>query len=115
MMMTVHLMHRVHLSTCPNFDLGTLTGDGLVTGTLAGATQDQFQASCTSQGTSDLLFAWEATQTGCATVDTLSGTMDSILVAFDGCPSSGGTEIPEHVTMILLFHQESTSLRFPSM
>ena len=82
------------LSTCPNFDLGTITGDGLVTGTLAGATQDQFQASCTSQGTSDLLFAWEATQTGCATVDTLSGTMDSILVAFDGCPSSGGTEIP---------------------
>jgi hypothetical protein len=82
------------LSTCPNFDLGVLTGDGLITGNLSGAALDQFQASCTTQGTNDLLFGWEAPTTGCATVDTLSGTMDSILVAFDACPTSGGVEIP---------------------
>jgi len=81
------------LATCPNFDLGTLTGDGLVSGNLASAQLDQFQATCTTQGTNDLLFAWEAPQSGCATIDTLDGTMDSILVAFDSCPSAGGAEL----------------------
>ena len=82
-------------SACPNFDLGDVTGDGLVTGTLDPQSQfqDQFFASCASQNSNDLTFAWEATVSGCATVDTLSGTMDSILVAFDACPGAGGVEL----------------------
>ena len=57
---------------------------------LSGAAQDQFVASCSAYGGNDLLFAWEAPQNGCATVDTLSGEMDTILVIFDSC---GGSEI----------------------
>jgi hypothetical protein len=78
---------------CPIEDLGTQTGDGLIEATLEDALFDQFQASCTTQGGEDMTYTWEAPTTGCATVDTLSGTMDSILVAFTDCPGSGGTEI----------------------
>ncbi|MEC7984828.1 MAG: MopE-related protein [Myxococcota bacterium] len=80
-------------ATCPNFDLGDVTGDGLVMGSLASSTQNQFVPSCSSQDSNDLSFAWEAPISGCATVDTLSGNMDSILMVYDGCPSAGGTEI----------------------
>jgi hypothetical protein len=80
-------------TTCPNFDLGDITGDGLVTGDLANAMQDQFAATCSSQNSNDLTFAWEASESGCVTVDTLSGVMDSILVVFDDCPSNGGVEL----------------------
>jgi hypothetical protein len=80
-------------ATCPNWDLGTSIGNGIMSGDLTGATVSHFQASCSAQGASDYVVAWEASDSGCATVDTLSGTMDTILALFDDCPSNGGTEL----------------------
>ena len=64
-----------------------------MSGNLSSATVDNFQASCSTQGTNDYVIAWEAPSSGCATIDTLSGTMDTILTIFDDCPSNGGTEL----------------------
>jgi hypothetical protein len=80
-------------ATCPSFDLGDVEGDGIISGTLANAAVDFFQASCSSQNSNDMTLQWEAPVSGCATFDTLSGDMDTILALFDGCPASGGVEL----------------------
>ena len=80
-------------STCPSFDVGTDTGIGVLTGDLSQAPLDNFQASCSSEGGNDLVVAWSASDTGCATFSTASGTMDTIVTLFDACPDAGGVEM----------------------
>ena len=80
-------------STCPSFDVGTDTGVGVLTGDLTQAPLDNFQASCSAEGGNDLVVAWSATDSGCATFSTESGTMDTILTVFDACPDAGGVEM----------------------
>ena len=81
--------------TCPNYDLGTMTGTSLMNGDLSGAMVDQFEASClgsTSATGEDYIIAWEASESGCATFET-SGSMNAVLALFDSCPDNGGSEI----------------------
>ena len=75
------------------------------------APEDVVDATCSSQGAQDLTFEWTAPDSGCLTVDTQEGTMDTILVLYDDCPSAGGTELAcddDEVVMSLV--QTSTLL-----
>jgi hypothetical protein len=81
------------VSGCPNFDIGTDVGADVLNGSLLAAPDDNFQASCSTEGGNDVVVAWEATDSGCATFSTTAGAMDTILALFDACPSSGGVEL----------------------
>ena len=80
-------------STCPSFDVGTDTGIGVLVGDLSQAPIDNFQATCSAEGGNDLVVSWEASDTGCATFSTESGSMDTIMTVFDACPDAGGVEM----------------------
>jgi hypothetical protein len=78
---------------CPNADLGTATGDGLVSGANKG-TGDTFPSSagCGSGASSgeDAAVSWQAPVTGCYVFDTDDANYDTVLRIYDTC---GGTEI----------------------
>ena len=67
--------------------------DSLFSSSLDVAPEDVVNATCSSQGGQDLTFEWTAPDSGCLTADTQTGTMDTILVLYDSCPSAGGSEL----------------------
>ena len=54
---------------------------------------DNFEPSCSLQGGNDIIVQWQSPLSGCATIDTLSGDMDTIIAVFDECPANGGAEL----------------------
>ncbi|MEC7983581.1 MAG: putative metal-binding motif-containing protein [Myxococcota bacterium] len=57
-------------------------------------TINQTQGSCSFYDTTEYTIEWTASDSGCATVDTLNSQTDTVLSIFDTCPGyQGGTEL----------------------
>jgi hypothetical protein len=76
---------------CPNGDLGSLTGNALVTGTNVGRVNDYPSSpgcgSTVSSGEDDA-FLWTAPVNGCYVFDTDDSNYDTVLRLYDSCAGS---------------------------
>ena len=76
--------------TCPSFSIGDEIGSNVLTGTLDVSPTNFFDvpSGCSiNAGGQDLLVEWTAPSTGCGTFDTRVGTMDTMLLLFNECPT----------------------------
>ena len=84
------LMTECASETCPSFSIGDEFGSNILTGTLDVSPTNFFDvpSGCSSNaGGQDLLVEWTAPSTGCGTFDTRVGTMDTMLLLFNECPT----------------------------
>jgi hypothetical protein len=86
-------------------DLGTETGEAVVSGSTAGADDTYTSGECGSSGASDMFYRFAAPEDGCYTFDTESSGYDTLLRLFDACEGTslacdddGGTGVTSKIT-----------------
>ncbi len=94
---------------CPVDDLGSLTGNAVVTGTTSGR-DDDFSPSCqNSSNAGDITYTWQAPETGTFVIDTDNSSFDTVLTILSqsclgeelACDDDGGVSTRSRIEIEL--------------